>query len=109
MCFCSGLHYKRSLLLPAGQHIRHGMHIIVPAPREANYEHRIRGHRRRRLHGMRYGVRGFERRYYALRLREKLEPFERFSVRNISIADAARIAEIGMLGSDARVVQARGE
>src|SRR5206468_13001071 len=64
--------------------------------------------RLRELDGVGDGVSRFERRHDALQAGQGLEAFERFLVGNRDELEAATVRVVGVLGADARIIEARG-
>jgi hypothetical protein len=82
------------------------MHVLVAAAGEIDDDRLVLAHCRRDLHGVGHGVCGFQRRDDALGLGAELEGGQRLIVPDRNIFDAAGVAQPGMLGADAGIVEA---
>src|SRR5712692_7044234 len=86
----------------------HGMHVLVAASREVDEQDRIPRHAPGDAHGIRNRVRRLERGDDALAAAQLMERSQRLVVGHREVFGAAAVLEPGMLGSDARVIEPRG-
>src|SRR6202008_2613877 len=89
------------------QRRRGGEHVLIAATRKPEYDNLVLRQFGRHPHDVGDGVRGFERGDDAFQLAAQLESGERLGIGRRKIFHPARIAQPGMLGADARIIETR--
>src|SRR5438067_1542894 len=97
--------FSRSAEVEAGA-LRDRVHVLVAAARQVDQDDLVFRQRRRQLDGVGDRVRGLERRDDALDAAAVVESGQRFLIGDRDVLRAFDVLQPGVLGTDARVVQA---